>query len=434
MKRALIITYYWPPSGGAGVQRWLKLSKYLPEFGWQPVVYTPENPEAPVEDHSLLKDVHPSVEVIKTPIWEPYGLYKKFVGMKSGEKINAGFLNENEKPEKKEGVSVWVRGNFFIPDARKFWIRPSVRFLKKYLLEHPVDAIISSGPPHSMHLIARQLKRKMNIPWIADFRDPWTEIDFYNQLRLTGRSDQKHKTLEKSVLTEANKVVVIGKTMAARFSAVHAISSVVIPNGFDEEDFQKVQRENSDEISIVHVGAMNKDRNHPAFWEAIAEIKKEKPTIANRLKILLVGKLDISVQQSISSFGLGNQVDIHAYLQHDQIAAMLQSASILYLPINNTPNAKSIQTGKLFEYLAAGRPILGTGPTDGDAADIITSCHAGEMVDFTDVKKIKSVLLNWIDQIDRKVMKHKTSGAEQFSRRNLTAIYAEQLDQITGTS
>ena len=193
MKRVLIITYYWPPSGGSGVQRWLKMSKYLPENGWQPVIYTPEDGEFPIIDTSLEKDVCPEAEVVKRPIVEPYTLYKRFVGMRAEEKVKVGFTDESGKQKGwKARLSMWIRGNLFIPDARCWWIRPSVRFLLKYLKDNPVDAIISTGPPHSMHLIALRLKAKLGLPWIADFRDPWTDIDFYNELRLTQWADCKH--------------------------------------------------------------------------------------------------------------------------------------------------------------------------------------------------------------------------------------------------
>lgn len=430
VKRVLIITYYWPPSGGAGVQRWLKFTKYLPGFGWQPVVYTPENPEAPVDDPSLLEDISDETEVIKRPIWEPYDLYKRFIGMGSDDRINAGFLNERRKSEKKEGISVWIRGNLFIPDARRFWINPSARFLGKYLREHPVDAVISTGPPHSMHLIARKLKKRFNLPWIADFRDPWTEIDFYDQLRLTRRSDQKHRAREGSVLREADRVVVIGKTMAGRFSMAHPVTPVVIPNGYDEADFKGEAQQGDGKFSIVHVGAMNRDRNHPAFWEAISEMIAGEPALASSLVIKLVGKLDLSVHQSISDHGLGAVVEITPYLPHDRIIPLLRSASVLYLPINQTPNAKSIQTGKLFEYLAAGRPILGTGPADGDAAAILKECNAGEMVGFSDRKQLIRVLTSWLEAHRQGTLNAGTSGTGKYSRRNLSAAYAALLDEI----
>jgi len=218
-KKALIITYYWPPGGGAGVQRWLKFVKYLREFGWEPVIYTPENGEMPVIDSSLEKDVPDGVTVIRRPIWEPYSLYKKFVGAGKDEKINTGFLTEKKRPGLAEKLSVWMRGNLFIPDARKYWIKPSVKFLRSYLKKNPVDVIISTGPPHSMHMIALPLSRELNVPWVADFRDPWTNIDYYKDLKLTKSADRKHHQMEKEVVTGATGIVVVGQRMKEEFES-----------------------------------------------------------------------------------------------------------------------------------------------------------------------------------------------------------------------
>ena len=209
MKKALIISYYWPPSGGAGVQRWLKFVKYLRDFGWEPVVFCPENPEYPETDTSLFKDVPPGLEVLKLPIWEPYQAYKKLLGQKKEDKINAAFLSETKKNKTLEAISIWIRGNFFIPDARKFWISPAVKFLRRYLEKHSADVIISTGPPHSTHLIAMALATGSGIPWLADFRDPWTNIDFYKFLKLSSWADHRHHKLEMEVLQKANAVSVI---------------------------------------------------------------------------------------------------------------------------------------------------------------------------------------------------------------------------------
>ncbi len=436
MKKVLVITYYWPPSGGAGVQRWLKFTKYLPENGWGPVVYTPENPEAPVDDPTLMKDIPAQTKVVRRPIWEPYQLYKLFMGLKGENRINAGFLTEEEKSKNKEGLSVWIRGNLFIPDARRFWIGPSVRFLKKYLRRHPVDALISTGPPHSMHLIARKLARSTGLPWIADFRDPWTEIDFYHQLRLSRFADSRHRILEKKVLREASRVIVIGKTMAERFEEIGGISPLVIPNGYDDADFHRKSsgpvssgKENRPSFPIVHIGAMNRDRNHPVFWQALAGLLSRESENRPEIRIILIGKVDIAVRQTIRESGLDDRVEIISSLPHDQIIPYLKSASVLYLPINRTPNARMIQTGKLFEYLAAGRPILGIGPADGDAAEIIRDCRAGIMIDFDDRATVERTLEEWLRQQQKGNLDIRVSGAEKYTRRHLTSLLAKALEE-----
>ncbi|HPD95904.1 MAG TPA: glycosyl transferase family 1, partial [Tenuifilaceae bacterium] len=172
-KRVLIITYYWPPSGGAPVQRWLKFAKYLERFGWQPVIYTPENPESFYDDESLMRDVPKDIEIVKSHIWEPYDIYRMLTG-KKGEKIAVGFTSADKKKGVSHNLLMWLRGNLLIPDPRIFWVNPSVRFLKKYLKENPVDVVVTTGPPHSLHLIGLKLKRKLKVKWLADFRDPWT--------------------------------------------------------------------------------------------------------------------------------------------------------------------------------------------------------------------------------------------------------------------
>ena len=434
MKKVLIITYYWPPSGGAGVQRWLKFTRYLPGFGWQPVVYAPENPEAPVDDHSLVKDVHPQVEVLKRRIWEPYRLYRKFLGMSPADRINAGFLSEKEKPRKKEGISVWIRGNLFIPDARRFWIGPSVRFLKQYLRKNPVDAIISSGPPHSMHLIAMRLRKHIDVPWIADFRDPWTDIDFYDQLRLTRRADRRHRSLEQAVLKGADRVVVVGETMAGRFGELAGIEPSVVPNGYDEADFTKVRdKVPGDRFTILHVGAMNKDRNHSAFWNAMATLVSRHQEFARAVELRLIGKLDHSVTESIRAAGLEEITRLETYLPHDRIADTLRSAALLYLPVNRTPNARMIQTGKIFEYMASGRPVLGTGPVDGDAAAVLADAGAGKMLDFDDEQGLKEAILDYF-RLFKTGSLPVTEPPVQYSRKNLAGKLAQILDNLAESS
>lgn len=393
MKKVLIISYYWPPSGGAGVQRWLKFVKYLPQFGIQPHVYTPENPEAPAQDHSLAADIPDEAVIVKQPIFEPYGLYKKFTGNKKN--VNAGFLSEDKDSRKKisEKLSIWVRGNLFIPDARKFWVKPSIKFLKEYIQKEEIDLIISTGPPHSMHLIALGLKKVLDIKWIADFRDPWTNIDFYKDLMLTPSSDRKHHKLEREVLQRADEVITIGKTMALEFSKVRGGDVGVITNGFDADDFEKTPRLDDSHFVIVHVGSINADRNHDIFWQGLKELSDENGEFGRLLKIKFIGKLDYSVKESVAQYGLNEKFEHIQYIPHNQVKDHLLQSDLLYLPLNNTPNAKGILSGKLFEYLAAGKPIIGVGHSEGDAAEVLEETQAGIIAEFGDIESLKSFIL-----------------------------------------
>ncbi len=430
MKKALIISYYWPPSGGAGVQRWLKFVKYLRDFGWEPVVFCPENPEYPETDASLFKDIPEGLEVIKFPIWEPYLAYKKLIGQKKEEKINAAFLSEKKKNKTLEDFSVWIRGNFFIPDARKFWIRPSVRFLEKYLKDHPVDVIISTGPPHSTHMIAMPLALKSGLPWLADFRDPWTNIDFYKDLKLTNRADKKHHKLELEVLQNADAVSVISNSMAGDFMNIFLRPYTVITNGFDLADIDRFSPEPDKKFSIAHIGTLVSTRNPVTLWKALKSLLTTHPGLADDLEIKLVGKVDFTVTSSIDDYGLTRFVRKVDYMPHDEVVKCQQQSQVLLLIINNTPNSKMILTGKFFEYLAARRPVLCLGPEDGDAARILDQTHAGLLAGFDDVEKMEHHILRFYQGFKAGTLKVESREIEKYSRRELTRQLSVVLNEI----
>ena len=438
MKRVLIITYYWPPSGGSGVQRWLKMSKYLPEYGWQPVIYTPEDGEYPVEDPSLEKDVPPEAEVIKRPIVEPYTMYKKFLGIRKDEKVKAGFIKEDGKNKSwKERLAIWVRGNFFIPDARRWWVKPSVRFLKEYLQEHPVDAIISTGPPHSMHLIAMKLQSLLNIPWIADFRDPWTEIEYYDDLHLTRRADRKQHKLEHEVLTKADKVVTVTPDWGRRLGRIGNRNVRVIYNGFDDDD-QVAQnteiKKDDNTFSITYIGVLMEVRNPAKLWQAFGELVKEDDAFAKALKVNLVGQIDNSVKNCIAENGLTEQVNVSPYVPHDQVDAINRSSSVLLLTLNpdSKPLAKGLVPAKLFEYLASGRPILCIGPKDGDAAHILKETQAGTTIGFEDKEQMKEVVKNlYHKHLNNDLANLEGTAIKRYSRKALAKEYRKLLNEIT---
>ncbi len=433
MKRVLIITYYWPPSGGSGVQRWLKMSKYLPEYGWQPVIYTTENAEYPIIDHSLEKDVAPNIEVIRRPITEPYSAYKKFLGINKDETVKMGFIQEKEKNKSwKSDLSLWVRGNFFIPDARCGWVKPSVRFLKEYLNEHPVDAIISTGPPHSMHLIALKLKEALGLPWIADFRDPWTEIDYYNDLHLTAWADRKHHRLEQEVLTKADKVVTVAPDGARRLGRLGNRNVRTIYNGFDRNDDAQTPVNLSEQFTITYLGVLSKIQNPSNLWQALAELIKEDSGLDKSLRINMIGQIDSAVVSSINENGLTQHVAYSPYMPHNQVSAVHRSSTLLLLLLmpDSEPRAKGLLTGKLFEYMASGRPILCIGPEDGDAARILRETGAGQTISFEDKEKIKEALKNLYQRYLNHTLPNNTNTAvEQFSRKNMSEKYAKLLNQ-----
>ncbi|MGB0423022.1 MAG: glycosyltransferase family 4 protein [Flavobacteriales bacterium] len=426
--KLLLISYYWPPSGGAGVQRWLKFSKYLSHLGWDITVYCPENPEYPSIDHSLEKDLHPSIKTLKTTIWEPYSWYKRFTGSKKGENVNAGFLSESEKPKKMELLSRWIRGNFFIPDARKFWIKPSIKFLSSELAKTPVDAIVSTGPPHSMHLIAKGVADATNTPWLADFRDPWTNIDFYEDLMLTKSADKKHHRLEKLVCDSADALLVIGQTMKKEFEIISPKSRIyVVPNGYDPSDQLNTQNVELDsKFSIAHIGSFSPSRNVPVLWNVLAELCEEDPLFKEKLIIKLVGKVDHQVLTSIAKVGLENKIEKIPYLQHEEVIAVQKASQLLLLVANNTKNAKGILTGKVFEYLAADRPILTIGPEDGDLAHLLKKVNAAGAIDYENKSAMKTSVRKFFQLYQQKALHAEHENISSFSREKMS----QQIDLI----
>lgn len=440
MKKVLIITYYWPPSGGAGVQRWLKFTKYLREYGWEPVIYTPENPESPNNDSSLEKDVPKNLTVIKTKIWEPYTFYKVFIGQKRDQKINAAFLTESKKPKKFEKAAVWIRGNFFIPDARKFWVKPSIKFLSDYIKQNPVDAVVSTGPPHSMHLIALGLKKKLNIPWMADFRDPWTNIDFYPKLMLTPIADHKHKRLELEVLNKADVVTCVGQTWMdeleeiwrkGKNARVSNSKFRFISNGYDPDDYAHDKVEMDKKFSIVYVGTLDKSRNPEILWRTLSGIVKKNVAFAADLQIKLVGKTDIAVTEDIEKNGLSAYMEKTPYLTHGEVTEVQKKSQLLLLLINNTPNAMGITTGKLFEYLAAERPILCIGPNGGDADKILTETKGGLISGYEDSRTLEANIMYFYNKYKSGNLACESVNIEKYSRKALTGEVAEVLNIIS---
>ena len=419
MKRALIITYYWPPSGGSGVQRWLKFAKYLPQYGWEPVIYTPENPEANTQDTALLKDIAPGTQVLKRKIWEPYSIYKALFGGKKntsegGKRIKANIIGSENKSLSHK-ISMFIRGNFFIPDPRCLWIQPSIKYLVKYLKENPVDVIISTGPPHSMHLIAKGVSKATGIRWIADFRDPWTEIFYFKHLNLGKWAYRRHRNLEQSVLDSADTVVVVSRQMQADFAARTSTPVKVITNGFDHQDFMNQSGESLPErakgFELVHTGIFVDNGNPHNLWEVLGEKAAADPQFGADLKIRLMGQVDDRVLEGIQKAGLNANLENMGYRPHNEVVQWQQQAQVLLLPLRKEPEAAAILTGKFFEYLASGREILAFGPTDGDLAKALQETESGCIVDFEDKESTRRE----VDRLYEKYLtgKHRENHREE---------------------
>lgn len=426
-KNILIITYYWPPSGGAGVQRWLKMSGYLAD-SFQVHVYAPEHPFYSIVDASLEEDVDPRLTIIKRPIWEPYKLAN--IISKKNKVYQKGNLESHDKRSVMAQLSVFIRANFFIPDARIAWVRPSTRFLTRYIRRNNIETIITTGPPHSIHLIGLHLKRKMaNLQWLADFRDPWTEIDYFENLSLTQRSLRKYRRLELTVLREADEVIAVAPSLSERLEEMSGRPIRTILNGFDAKDFEATD-EKSEALTMVYTGAINQDRNQPFLWECLERMCVTHQAFRDHFRLKLIGTIDGAVTEQIAALPyLSERTEFMGYMSHkDAIQAMFQ-AQILLLLINKTANKKGILTGKLFEYLATGRRILCIGPKEGDVDRILSDSKAGHVVEYDDKKGLVYTLEHYLREYEI----HSLNGASiqdihQYSRQATAQEFAQLIN------
>lgn len=416
-KKLLIITYYWPPAGGPGVQRWLKFVKYLPDFNIQPIVYIPENPTYPIIDSGLQSEVSDKAIILKNKIFEPYG-FASFLGKNKTKKISSGIIPNQKKQSFVEKTLLWIRGNIFIPDARCFWIKPSVKYLKKYIEENQIDTIITSGPPHSLHLIGLQLKKELNIKWFADFRDPWTTIGYHKALKLSSSAEKKHKDLEKEVLTTADTIIVTSKTTKTEFEALTSKPIEVITNGYDVE---KVTKQPLDEkFTLAHIGSFLSERNPRILWKALKELTKENPDFRKDFQLKLIGAVSQEVLDTISEFRLNDFVLNLGYVSHQEAVEHQRKSQILLLIEIDSNDTKSIIPGKLFEYMVSERPIIALGPEDSDFAEIITSTNTGVFFLYDEKERLKELLLNYYNLYKENNLKVHAVGLQQYSRKSLT--------------
>lgn len=428
-KKVLIVTYYWPPAGGPGVQRWLKFAEYLPEYGIEPIIYTPENPSYPMIDSSLLVKLPKGLKVVKTPIWEPYRL-AEFFNPKSKE-YKAGRFEKKEKQSLLTRLSVYIRGNFFIPDARKFWVKPSVKFLSNYLKENQIDTVVTTGPPHSMHLIGLELKKKYpDLKWIADFRDPWTQISYHSELKLTKNSEKKHKELEKSVIKTADCALATSFSDAENYTKIGAVKTEVVTNGYEEDDFKIEKKIQNQKFRISYSGNLESARNPVELWKALKELTDQNDEFGNQLEINFYGILSAEVEETIAENGLLKYLKKHGYVNHQTAVEGIVNSELLLL--TNFPDSKSkgIIPGKLFEYLAARNPIIAIGPEDGDVLRILNQTNAGKYFEHSDKEGTKTYIQEVYGEFKSGQSKQESGLIEQFSRKEITKKLAAVLVRI----
>ena len=387
MKKVLVIVYYWPPSGGAGVQRWLKFVKYLPQFGWQPTVITTTNGDYPAFDESLCKEVPAGIKVIRTKTPTFGKLFKRINGKNTD--VPYGSLESSENDSLLKKLSLWFRLNLVVPDARKIWNKYAYKAASKELLTNRYNAVVTSGPPHSTHLVGLKLKKKYNIKWIADFRDPWTKIDYldeYNRWKITQTIDEKY---EKKVFDLFNRFIYSNPLIIKNFKK--STKTYFLPNGYDKDDFQILKKvKNLDKFEINYFGIISIERNPLSVLKSVNKIFEEKNNRSIRINIW--GNIHQSVKDILISNDKYNIVNIHSYISHKEMVEYLVYSNLLLVVVNNIKSKKGIFPGKIFEYLGSGVEILGIGPEDGDAAKILKETKCGKMFDYDKVDDIANFI------------------------------------------
>lgn len=431
-KRVLIITYYWPPSGGIGVLRCLKMAKYLRDFGWEPIIYTAKDAHYPSIDHSNDKDVPKDIEIIKQSIIEPYTFYKFFTGQKKEANVNNVFYTQDEKMGFMHKLSVWIRSNFFIPDARALWIKPSVKRLTKYIEENQVDAMLTCGPPHTNTRIATLLRKKTGTPWLMDFQDPWTQVDYYALLNLTKWGDRKHRKQEQEAFEQADKTTIVSPSWKKDLEAIGAKNVSVHYWGFDPEDYIDMKPVKSQKFSLVHIGIMGYDRNPKVFFEVLRELCTESKEFENDFELILVGQVDFSVKEAYEKMDLAHCVQNKGSVPRVDALRYISESPVLLLLLNQQENALGRVPGKLFEYLAVRKTILCLGPENSDVANILSTSNSGVTVEYNDYSKIKKTILkSYNDWKSGKLDQPIVSQIDEYSHVNLTRKISEYLNEIT---
>ena len=431
MKRALLITYYFPPSGGPGVQRMLKFAKYLPEWGWQPTVLTvdPEYAAYPSLDLSMTGEIPPSTRVVRTRAWDPFALYARLQGLSKEDVVGVGFVKEGAE-HRLQVLARWIRGNVFLPDARVGWIPFARRAAKRLLREHNFEVVMTSGPPHSTHLVGKSIQRRFGAPWVVDMRDPWSDYYYHAQMRQTGIARRINIVLERGVLARADAVVSVSKHVGAGLREKATIRRYeTIPNGFDAADIAGPcsVREDRHRFVIAHVGTYTKERHAPGLLQALKRLCAKSD-----IEIQFVGHLHAEVEDAYQAAGLSDALRVVSYVPHHEAIKYMQSADILLVALERVAHSRGIVTGKVFEYLSLGVPVLGVGGTDGDLAAVLRATQGGQVFEHDDEIGMETFISKHIARVQRREASPAVDATllRPYDRRELTRRMATLFDDI----
>lgn len=432
MKKVLIISYYWPPAGGPGSQRAVKFSKYLPAFGWQPLIFTVKKGEFPYYDPSLEKDVDPGLKIFRTFALEPFRLFKKLSGIDSNTPIPVGHLTRSS-PSVQHKIFNWIRANIFIPDARVGWVLTARCKIDQIIKKEKIDLVFTTSPPHSLQFIGRHLKKKYHLPWVADFRDPWTTIQYYQVHKRSKISHNIDSRLEKSVVHFCDHLTSVSQTVVKSFikNLKNQNRFSVLPNGYEPTDFDQGSPLKGSHFIILHCGNLNTTQNPEVLWQSLQEILTSDPSLKDLIRIQFIGGTAPEIRQTVRNRPIEAIVEFQPFIPHTQIIKKMQQAEILLSVIPNVPDNKGIVLSKNFEYIGSGKPILIIGPPDCDIAKIMENFSNSKVCDYHDVESCKEFILqnihNWQNGL---ISLTPVALREKFSRFQLTRELAVIFDRL----
>ncbi len=435
-KKVLIVTYYFPPSGGSGVQRPLKFIKYLREFGWEPVVLTAKNADYPAYDETLVHEIPDGVKIYRSGIVEPYRFYRKFTGRSADESTDIATLTLDERDKQKfsERLSEWVRSALFVPDARIGWLPFAYSLAKKIIFKENIEIVLSTAPPYTTHLIGMLLHRNLNVPWIADFRDSWIGWLSTPQWR-PKLSRALERWMESSALRYADRVVTVTpgvkEDLLSRNPRLRDERWKLLYNGFDPADFAQVRpKPKQDKTTIIYSGSLYGNRNPEYLLRALEELKTEDPELLNKIRLLFVGRIGGPIIERMETSPVAGIIERVPYVTHAESLSYLAGSNISLLIIDDAPENAGILTGKLFEYIGAGHPVLALAP-EGNATDLIRENKLGIVAHPKRVDEIKKALINIVASCAASEAPPDPSLTHKFERRTLTGQLAKMMDELS---
>ncbi len=430
----LLVTYYFPPSGGSGVQRMLKFAKYLPHYGWNPLILTVrEDAEYPARDPSLWEDVPERTKIVRTPIIEFYSLYRRLVRQDRSAALDISTRREGGGRLRR--LLRTLRASLLVPDGRVGWIPHAVRPGTRVATSGAAEAILSSGPPFSANLIGGLIHRRTGLPWVQDFRDPWTRAPFYPERpRWAQHIDER---LEAWTVQRATRTLSVNRwirnDLIERHPRVDPNRLIVLPNGFDEQDFVDLGRSNPRKLTLVHTGSLFANRDPEALRLVLSELCRQENRFADTVELLLVGRIDEEVRAAFRTAPLDRIARIVGYVDHMESLRLLRASHLCLLLVGEERSVRGMLTGKLFEYLGSKTPILAIAP-EGEAAELITRCRAGTVIDPGDVESLRRFILGTWRRFmkgDPPVSAADDKAIARFGRKALTGRLAEILGEVT---